>query len=106
MFLKKVKWWFNNVTDQNRFSDFAHLGDLRQYSLSELQAKLSGVWTKETEVLGDYQLVRFTSRLSMYTLMYTLSGEFVQIKEEKWLDEHIVYQSAVEEGSIFTQSLH
>lgn len=106
MFLKKVKRWFNNVTGQNRFSDFAHLGDLRQYSLAELQMKLKSKWSMETLSFVDYQSVRFSNRLSVYTLLYTLGGEFIQIKEEKWMDEHIVYTSEVELGNFYTQALH
>jgi hypothetical protein len=90
MLTKKVIWWLSNLFTSSQFSDFAYLGDLRKYHLTEVQAKLKGRWKEDTEVFTTYQVVKWTNAQSAYSIYYTLTGEFIQIKEEVWKKENEV----------------
>lgn len=90
MLKKRVIWWFSKLFTTRGFSDIAYLGDLRKYHLSELQLKLKDRWEEEIVVFSTYKLVKWSNYDSSYTVYYTLSGEFIQIKEEVWKDENEV----------------
>lgn len=91
MLMKKAIWWLSNVFNSDKgFSDFAYLGDLRKYSLEEMQLKLSGHWKQEVTSYTTYQVVKWSDKQSSYSIYYTLNGEFIQIKEEVWKNENEV----------------
>ena len=91
MFLRAMRSWFNNLFLNSEFSDFAYLGNLSQYDLSEMQSQLSTIWKEETKVYETFQIVTWSNTNSSYSICYTLSGVFVQIKEESWKKEKITY---------------
>jgi hypothetical protein len=76
--------------DRN-YSDIAYLGDLRQYDLSDLQSILRDRWNEHIETFSDYQSVHWTNSQCAYIILFTLSGDFIRIKEEKWIKEDIVF---------------
>jgi hypothetical protein len=86
--MKKAIWWLNNLFRSHDFSEFALLGDLRKFHLSELQMKLGGRWKEKITKHTSYQLVNWSNRKSSYSVCYTLQGEFIQIKEELWKNEN------------------
>jgi hypothetical protein len=87
MLMKKVIWWLSSVFTPKGFSDFAYLGDLRKFSLPEMQLKLHGRWTQEVTFYTTYQEVKWSDKDSSYSIYYTLNGDFIQIKEEVWKKE-------------------
>ena len=91
MFLKAMRSWYNNLFLNNKFSDFAYLGDLSQYHLTDIQNQLSAIWKEESLVFEKYQIVTWSNKNSSYSICYTLSGKFIQIKEEKWVNEKLTF---------------
>ncbi len=104
MFLIKMKYWFTNFFSKDTYSDFAYLGDLSNYSLEEMRTRLKSTWFEETLVYDEYQMVTWTNRQSSYSLVYTLTGEFIQIKEEKWLNEQLAFINEVNLGKCLVKS--
>lgn len=88
MLMRRVIWWLSNVFAPKGFSDFAYLGDLRNYRLDEMQSKLNGSWKEEITRYSSYQLVKWSNLHSIYIIYYTLKGDFIQIKEEVWKKEN------------------
>jgi hypothetical protein len=82
--MKRAIWCLNNLYSSSDFTDFAYLGDLRNYRLSDLRAKLQQNWNEEIQTHTSYQLVTWSNSDSLYTVCYTLQGEFVQIVKEVW----------------------
>lgn len=85
-----VIWWLNNLFKSDGFSDFAYLGDLSKYSLDEIQLKLLGRWKQEVTYYTTYQAVKWSNKTSSYSIYYTLTGQFIQIKEEVWKKQNEV----------------
>lgn len=88
MLTKKVTWWLSSLFARNGFFDFAYLGDLSKYRLAEMQSKLHGRWKQEVTLYTTYQMVRWSDKHSSYSIYYTLSGDFIQIREEFWKKEN------------------
>ena len=91
MFLKAMISWYNNLFLNNKFSEFAYLCNLSQYHLTDIQNRLSGIWREEISVYEAYQIVTWSNKNSSYSIYYTLSGKFIQIKEEKWVNEKLTF---------------
>ncbi len=91
MFLKTMRSWYNNLFLNNKFSEFAYLGNLSQYHLTDIQNRLSTIWSEEISVYEAYQIVTWSNKNSSYSIYYTLSGKFIQIKEEKWVNEKLTF---------------
>lgn len=91
MFLRVMRSWFNNLFLNNELSDFAYLGNLSQYDLSEMQSQSSFIWKEEIKLYKTFQIVTWSNTNFSYSICYTLSGVFVQIKEENWKKEKITY---------------
>lgn len=68
---------YNNVFLNSKFSDFACLGDLSQYHLTDMQNQLSATWIKETKMHETFQVIAWSNKNSSYRFCYTLSGEFI-----------------------------
>ena len=90
MLMKRAIWYLNNLFSSSDFTDFAYLGDLRNYRLSDLRAKLQQNWNEEIQTHTSYQLVTWSNSHSSYTVCYTLQGEFVQIVQEVWKKENLI----------------
>lgn len=91
MILKKLKLLFDKMNVNRNFSDMAYLGDLRNYNLSDLQNRFKGRWNEHIEIYSDYQSVHWSNSQCSYVILFTLSGEIIRIKEEKWIKENIVF---------------
>jgi hypothetical protein len=91
MFLKKAIYWLIDLLSAKQFSDFAFFGDLRLYSLSDLRKVLGKNWIEKVLLFDTYQSITWSNSLSSYTLYFTLNGEFIQIKEEVWKIEKMVF---------------
>ena len=91
MFMKVMKSIFNSLFFNNKFSEFAQLGDLSQYHMTDIQNHLNSCWHEEVLVHESYQLVTWSNKNSSFTICYSLSGVFIQIKEEKWVDEKLTF---------------
>jgi hypothetical protein len=66
-----------------KFSKLAILGDLRQYSMSELIEHLRS-WKFKSSTQGDIITAEWSNTSSTLIALYTLEGEFIQILEERW----------------------
>ena len=101
MFLKAMRYWYNNFLVTNHFSEFAYLGDLSQYDLTEIKNLLGSSWKVVTMMYDLFQLVTWSNKSSMYRIYYTTNGEFVQIKEERWIKEHIKFAYDVKPEALY-----
>lgn len=77
------------------YSDFAYLGDLSKYTMSELRFKLSHDWKESIVLFPNHRSVKWSKGYISYTLLFTLTGEFIQIKEEKRFHKHIIYDYCI-----------
>jgi hypothetical protein len=84
-------YWFIDFLPSRQFSDFAFLGDLHLYSLSELRNLLSKNWNEKIVIYDSYQSITWSNKLCVYTVIYTLEGNFIQIKEELWKREKMFF---------------
>jgi hypothetical protein len=91
MFLKKVSYWLNSHFKPSTFSDFAYLGDLKRYHLTDLQNKLKDDWKEEICYAETHQEVTWHNDLSSYTVYFSLQGDFIQIKDEIWKSENLTF---------------
>lgn len=91
MILKKLKLLFDKLKVDRSYSDMAYLGDLGQYNLSDLQFIFKGRWNEQIETFSDFQSVHWTNSQCSYIVLFTLTGEFIRFKEEKWIKENIVF---------------
>ena len=66
-----------------KFSKLALLGDLRQYSINELNEHLSG-WKFTSAIQGDIITAEWCGSSTTLIAIYTLEGKFIQILEERW----------------------
>jgi hypothetical protein len=65
------------------FSELARLGDLRQYTLSELKAHLSD-WDFRSYPNDEFTIAEWSNSRSSLKVLYSTSGLFIQIIEERW----------------------
>ena len=91
MFLRTMRSWYNNLFLNSKFSDFAYLGDLSQYHLTDIQNRLRAIWSEEISVHETYQIVTWSNKNSSYRICYTLNGKFIQVLEEKWIKENLIF---------------
>jgi len=89
MFLKAMRYWFNNLFLFNHYTEFAYLGKLSQYDLIEIKNLVGSSWKVETMLFDLFQLVTWSNKIFLCSIYYTLDGEFVQIKEERWIKENM-----------------
>ena len=80
-FLKSFKI-VNNCYNYSIFSDF---WDLSQYTLNELML-LATDFKITSEIINNQILTKWRNVNSNYEILYTLSGSFIKIKSETWLD--------------------
>jgi hypothetical protein len=66
-----------------KFSKLAKLGDLNQYSLEELKLHLND-WEFESISLDAHLEVQWSCNHNSIKVLYNLTGEFIQILEERW----------------------
>ena len=66
-----------------KFSKLASLGDLCQYTLSELGEHLKN-WKFTSTINGDIITAEWCNTSSTLIALYTLEGKFIQILEERW----------------------
>jgi hypothetical protein len=66
-----------------KFSKLALLGDLRQYSMNELNAQLN-TWKFKSSVQAEVVTAEWSTSSTRIVVLYTLDGKFIQILEERW----------------------
>jgi hypothetical protein len=66
-----------------KFSKLALLGDLRQYSMNELNEHL-GSWKFTSTTKGDIITAEWCGSTTTLIVLYAPEGEFIQIVEERW----------------------
>ncbi len=66
-----------------KFSKLALLGDLRQYSMNELNAQLN-TWKFKSSVQAEVVTAEWSTSSTSIVVLYTLDGKFIQILEERW----------------------
>jgi|LauGreDrversion4_2_1035121.scaffolds.fasta_scaffold350101_1 hypothetical protein len=67
-----------------KFSELAYLGDLSIYSLDDLKKKLSRWEFKKTAITSEFIDVKFSEKVVVIDIRYTIEGQFVQILREEW----------------------
>jgi hypothetical protein len=72
----------------SHFSIFSNLGDLSLYNLEELMT-LATSFNTSSEYLANEVLTIWTNKHTKYEILYTLSGVFIKIKSETWLNPHL-----------------
>lgn len=101
MFLKAVRFWYNNLFLNNNFSEFAYLGDLSQYHLTDIRNLLGASWKVEITVYDMFQLTTFSNKNFLYIIYYSASGEFIQLKEERWIKGNLKFNYDVKPENLF-----
>jgi hypothetical protein len=66
------------------FSKLAQLGDLRQYSLKEMQMELKN-WRYSFSKSNENLTAIWSNRTTMISILYDKEGKFVKILEERWI---------------------
>jgi hypothetical protein len=72
----------------NHFSIFSNLGDLSLYTLEDLKG-LAINFKTTTMYLDNEILAIWTNKNTKYEILYTLSGSFIKIKSETWLNPYL-----------------
>jgi hypothetical protein len=86
-----IRRLFNNLFLNNKFSDFAHLGDLSLLHLTEVRSHLQSYWKEEIEVYESFQMITWSNKYCLYVIYYNLNGEFLHLKEERWFKENLTF---------------
>jgi hypothetical protein len=76
---------FNTVNNCYSYSIFSDFGDLSQYTLDKLML-LATDFKITSEIINNQILTKWRNVNSNYEILYTLSGSFIKIKSETWLD--------------------
>jgi hypothetical protein len=71
---------------KDKFSLFAYLGDLSQYSFQELKEKLFDDYHLSISEDIDKFTAKWWYKATEIEIYYTLDGHFIKIKSEKWQD--------------------
>ena len=91
----KLLYCADKKFNRNGYSDFDYLGDLSRYTMSELQFKLSRNWKETIVLFPNHRSVKWSKGYISYTLLFSLTGEFIQIKEEKKFHQHTIYDYCI-----------
>jgi hypothetical protein len=86
-----IRHWFSNLFLNNKFSDFAHLGDLSHLHLSDVRSQLRSFWKEEIRVFESCQMITWSNKYCSYIIYYNLNGEFLHLKEERWIKENLTF---------------
>ncbi len=68
----------------DQFSEFAQLGDLRQYKLEEISALVKDL-KREERVEGQINYVTWTNDYYVFVIEYDLHGNFRKINSQNWI---------------------
>jgi hypothetical protein len=71
---------------KDKFSLFAYLGDLSQYSFQELKEKLFDDYHLSISEDIDKFTAKWWDKATEIEIYFTLDGHFIKIKSEKWQD--------------------
>lgn len=75
-----------------KFSRIAFLGKFSQYTKAELILKLEGYKYHVISQDENSELLRFEGDRTIIDLRFDLSGKFIVMEAEKWLDVPLTYQ--------------
>lgn len=66
------------------FSSFAIIGDLSKHTFEELKQQIK-FFELEVKVVNHVMQAKWFNDESIFVILYTLSGRFIQIKSETWI---------------------